>query len=474
MKAMTILLNQMSNRGFTPQVWKFALVCPLLKPGKDAKDLSNYRPISLISNLSKLWEKMIAAKIEFWLEELQLIPNSQFGFAKGLSSTHALSSLGAVISRSLQKKKPILAVAIDIQKAYDSVDPGLLIEKLMNCGLDEHWVRAVYHLLMNRLFSVRIEENISRVFHAVIGLPQGSALAPLLFKFFIHDLPAPGRNMKSFGFADDLLTVAWGQPHWIQLKMQRYLSRLHEYYKNNGLTVNVSKSQAITITGTLNRLTRSTRQQCGQIQVKMDGNIIPKADSLKYLGITINEKYSFVQNTSRAVSKICNTMGCMKRILTCQGLLTPESKVAFYKAAIRPVLAYGFPIWSMISSHQMERIRSAERRFLRWTRRDRGRKELKYINSSRLYAEANVSRIDVWMIALYLKTFEKFRLSENEWIQAMFNDDSVVRAARPEKYPGPEMLFHHNVIHPLVNDQGKMLHYNRRIRDGGEIYVTAQ
>ena len=139
MKALTIVLNQMSNRSYLPSMWKFAVTVPLLKPGKEAKDLTSYRPISLVSNVSKIWEKVIAAKLEQWMDDNNLIQKLQFGFVKGLSSTHALSSLGSFITKSLQRKKPIIAVALDIQKAYDTVAPGLLVEKLANSGFDAHW-----------------------------------------------------------------------------------------------------------------------------------------------------------------------------------------------------------------------------------------------------------------------------------------------------------------------------------------------
>lgn len=81
-KALTTLLNQMINCCYTPQSWRFAVVCPIPKPGKPADDLNSYRPISLISNISKIWEKIILAKLSFWLKELRIIPDWQFGFTK--------------------------------------------------------------------------------------------------------------------------------------------------------------------------------------------------------------------------------------------------------------------------------------------------------------------------------------------------------------------------------------------------------
>ena len=322
---------------------------------------------------------------------------------------------------------------------------------------------------------MKIEDTVSRIFAAAIGLPQGSSLAPLLFKFYVHDIPQPNGNARAYGFADDLLVVAWGRPKVIQKKMQRYLQRLQAYYEHNGITVNVEKSRALTVTGTLNRMTRQTRAECKLITVAMNGIAIPAVSSLKYLGIVINEKCSFVENVSNAIKKISCTMGAMKKVLTNKNLLTAASKLAFYKAAIRPVMSYAFPMWSGVSSHQMERLRVAERKFIRWTRGDHGRRDgYRYLNSSVLYKEANVVRINAWMTALYLKQFNKFQISEKPWVAELFSERNQARSERNEKYPAPEYLFHLNTREPLFNQVGCLLHFNKRVRDGGEVYVTAQ
>ena len=326
----------------------------------------------------------------------------------------------------------------------------VLLNQMSNCG-----------------FAVKIYGFVSRIFRAVIGLPQGSALAPALFTFYIHDVPKPEFNMKAYGFADDMLVIAWGEQLQSQRRIQAFLFKLQQFYARNGLSVNVEKSQAVTITGTSNRLTRRSREKCKEIQLTMNGIPIPKTKSLKYLGIQFNEKFSFVENTKEAVGKMCNTMGAMKRVLYRQELLTSDSKLAFFKAAIRQVLAYGFPVWSCVSSHQMETARRAEGKFIRWTRADRGRRDDKYLNSSLLYADAKLRRIDAWMVELYLKSFAKFEESENGWVRDMCTPDSKARAMAEEKYHGPERLFHVNTVQPLFNENGKIFHYYQRIRDGG-------
>lgn len=95
-------------------------------------------------------------------------------------------------------------------------------------------------------------------------------------------------------------------------------------------------------------------------------------------------------------------------------MLTAASKTAFYKAAMRLVVSYGFTIWSGVSS-------IPERKYLRWSRSGNGRMSgtFRYLNSTKLYADADIKRIDVWMTELYLKTFQRFKSSKNIWIQEL-------------------------------------------------------
>ena len=323
---------------------------------------------------------------------------------------------------------------------------------------------------------VKIDQHISRVFEAVIGLPQGSSLAPALFKFFMFDLPQPGANMRISGFADDLLVAAWDKPARAKIRMERYLERLNVFYNQNAISVNVNKSKSLLITGTLNRLTKYTRIECQELKVKMNGEWLQKTDSLRYLGIQLNEKWSLIEHVSNSMGRVSSVMGAMKGLLSKRGMLSDETKLAFYKSAIRPVISYGFPIWNNISSHQMEKLRIAERKYLRWTRADKGGApgSYKLINSSRVYEDAKIKRLDVWMYELYKKSFDRFASSSNHWMEELFSEESKRRALANEKYRPPEWLYFENQRVPLIDQHGKFLVYNKRIRDGGSIYVEAQ
>ena len=255
--------------------------------------------------------------------------------------------------------------------------------------------------------------------------------------------------------------------------MNRYLNTVADYYKLNGLKCNTAKSNALLITGTLNRLTHESRRQSKQIDVIMDGDRVPIVSSLRYLGIAVNSKYNFVEHIGNTIRKMSSIAGMMDGLLSRKNCLSEKVKLAFYKAAVRSFSSYGFELWSGCSSHQMELLRRAERRFLRWSRHDRGRRPGSYmfVNSSTVYRDAGTQRIDAWMIGHYLENSRKMRGVENLLIHEMFDGHDHDGESR---YKSPVFLAFENEVSPLVNQLGKVSYYNRRISDGAVLYPISQ
>ena len=318
-----ILINNMSNTGFTPEKWKMAMMTPIHKAGKSKDDIRYYRPISLLPNLSKLWERTMLERLEHFMENNGLNKENQFGFTKGLSTQHALTIMGSKIASSINKKIPIIAASLDLEKCYDSVCPLLLTKKLKNSEFSHHWTRTIFNFLRHRKFAVKIGDNISTTRTARTGLPQGSVVAPGLFKFFSHDLPQPdqSRGMSSLSFADDHIVLAASRPLEAAASLSAFLDEIHEYYETNGISCNKEKSNVIIFTGVLNRLPRLTRKEVKEAVVRMDGQPLARTNQIKYLGVILNVKYSFVKHIQQAISKAASVTGIMKGILARKALL---------------------------------------------------------------------------------------------------------------------------------------------------------
>ena len=195
-----IFTNSLLN-GVVPQQMKIAKVVPVFKSGqKDVMD--NYRPISLLSSFSKIIEKIVSNRLTSFLDNNNIISNSQYGFRKKHSTLHPLIHFINSVSSALDKKSHVIAIFCDLRKAFDCVDHQILINKLKKIGVRGNELLWFKSYLDNRKQAVNISGSNSQLLNILIGVPQGSILGPLLFLIYINDLPLCS-ELISLLFADD-------------------------------------------------------------------------------------------------------------------------------------------------------------------------------------------------------------------------------------------------------------------------------
>ena len=188
--------------GKHPTIFQIANVIPIFKNGSKLS-VSNYRPISLLSNLNKLLEQIVYKRVNEFLEMHLCLYTKQFGFRKNHSTIHALIEITENIRRALDNKKHACGVFVDLQKAFDTVDHDILIGKLEYYGIrgvTQNWFRSY---LSNRKQFVSIYGVESDTMSIKYGVPQGSVLGPLLFLIYINDLFTAIPFSTVFHFADD-------------------------------------------------------------------------------------------------------------------------------------------------------------------------------------------------------------------------------------------------------------------------------
>ena len=188
-----LIYNSCLKTGYFPNAWKQAKVVMLPKPGKDLTKPTSYRPISLLSAMGKIFERIVASRLSAFLEKVDYFDENQAGFRKKRSTVDQLFKLSQSVSTALKKHKKAVGVFLDVEKAFDAVWLEGLKYKLgrPEIGIPTKMIRLLSSFLTNRHLRVHQNSAISNKIELKAGTPQGSALSPLLFIFYVNDTPKP-------------------------------------------------------------------------------------------------------------------------------------------------------------------------------------------------------------------------------------------------------------------------------------------
>ena len=248
--SITFLINKSITTGNFPNMWKHARVSPVFKTGsKD--EMNNYRPISVLPTLSKLIEKWINIKLSAFLNNHELLHNTQSGFREGYSTESALILMLDTWLKAVNEGRLVGSVMIDFRKAFDMVDHEILLKKLnlYRCSsLTVSWFRRY---LSNRSQTVSINGVNSESDTVLCGVPQGSILGPLLFLLFINDLPLTLKNVVSATdlYADDTTIYdVQTDKAVLSANLQTALNLLKTWCRENGMLLNTDKTKVMLLT----------------------------------------------------------------------------------------------------------------------------------------------------------------------------------------------------------------------------------
>jgi hypothetical protein len=244
--SLTFIVNKIISTGIFPERLKFAGVKPLYKDG-NVQDFSNYRPISLLTSFSKAIEKILYKRLYHYLEQQNVFVDEQHGFRLGTSTETAAFSLLNTILKSLDKKRLVGGLFLDLRKAFDCVNLDILLvnfygvfgtaNKLFKSYITDRYQRVV----RSDKSSTKIASKWKQIKH---GVPQGSLLGPLLFLIYINDFPRTINNLASSTlFADDTsIIVTNTDAHEFKHNIETVLFELTNWFFSNQLTINYNKT----------------------------------------------------------------------------------------------------------------------------------------------------------------------------------------------------------------------------------------
>lgn len=351
-KIILSFFNKIYTSGKFPDNWGKSIMIPILKPGKDPKITTNYRPISLTNVLCKILERIINKRLVWFLEKNHKLNKYQSGFRKNRSTIDNLTYLESEITESFNKNQFLVSVFFDIKKAYDTAWKYKIIQEVVRMGLEGNIVKFIENFLTNRRFRVCLGNTFSSEKHMENGIPQGSVLSVSLFLILINTvtefLPP---SVKFALYCDDLVVFSSSKKISIlQNKLQNALNKLLNWSSEVGLSFSFEKTNAMLFT--------RRRKNVHSPILKLENNYIKFVEKQKFLGITFDQKLTWTKHIDDIKAKANKSLNLLKILSHSNYGSDRKLLLRLLNLVILPILDYGGFLYSNASKTLLKKLDS--------------------------------------------------------------------------------------------------------------------
>ena len=361
------LFEKSINSGQLPNTWKHAIITLIPKPNKDHQTVTGFRPISLLSCLSKLLERIINIRLSEYLEKNNLIMPEQCGFRKNRSTIDNLLRFSSDIYKTNirpNKSEILISCILDIEKCFDKIWINGLKYKIQNLDINSNIKAWLCDFITDRSFKIKLNRTFSDNFCISAGVPQGAILSPTLYILYTSDIPRQeiiDNGTKMSGYADDfnLWNLAPIKYSFLARKaLQKSIDEMTQWADRWRMKLNPQKCNSILI----KKGASPTSIYYKSLYIHEEE--IPKTDTITFLGLDYTQNFKFDEYIQRKIRTCSNILNGIK--IARGKRIKYEILVQIYNTFIKSSLTYAGPAWyPFLNKTQIKTLESFHRKCLK-------------------------------------------------------------------------------------------------------------
>lgn len=351
------LFNHTLESGIYPNELKIAKVVPIFKDG-DSSAPSSYRPISVLSVINTVFEKILCKRIKDFITKYSIFCHNQHGFRPNRSTSSAVLVLTQHLYRALHESKIAVVVYLDIKKAFDTVNHSILLYKLHQYGFRGKMSELFNSYLSNRKQCVVINDFVSTPRTVLTGVPQGSVLGPILFSLYVNDFPSILKYSEALMYADDTALIFVGDTIGeLQDKINEELTRVLTWFTSNQLTINLMKSKYTVFHSKKKAINYE------EIVIQLDNTELQHVACYKYLGVLFDSDMHWKSQIKHICSKIAYGCYTLLKARECFDLFILR---ILYFAFVHSQLVYCIESWGNTYVTYLDPVIRLQKRAIRF------------------------------------------------------------------------------------------------------------